>query len=107
MANPAHRSGSDEECDTGYSPLKDQTNRQPPLTIEEIKKGIFSTDFKEAFKATQAARKILSRERNPPIDVLIDAGIGKIFFKKFRYSEKNIKFENISHFACFTIYYLT
>jgi importin subunit alpha-2 len=66
---------SDEESDTGYSPLKDQTNRQPSLTVEEIKTGIFSTDFKEAFKATQAARKILSRERNPPIDVLIDAGI--------------------------------
>jgi len=66
---------SDEESDTGYSPLKDPTNRQPSLTVEEIKTGIFSTDFKEAFKATQAARKILSRERNPPIDVLIDAGI--------------------------------
>merc|ERR1712238_430119 len=66
---------SDEESDTGYSPLKDQTNRQPSLTVEEIKVGIFSTDFKEAFKATQAARKILSRERNPPIDVLIEAGI--------------------------------
>jgi len=69
---------SDEESDTGYSPLKDQTNRpdrQPTLTIDEIKTGIFSTDFKEAFKATQAARKILSRERNPPIDVLIEAGI--------------------------------
>ena len=57
------------------SPLKDQTNRQPSLTVEEIKTGIFSTDFNEAFKATQAARKILSRERNPPIDTLIDAGI--------------------------------
>jgi len=65
---------SDDESDSN-SPLKDQTNRQPSLSIEEIKSGIFSTDFKEAFKATQAARKILSRERNPPIDVLIEAGI--------------------------------
>ena len=65
---------SDDESDSN-SPLKDQTNRQPSLSIEEIKTGIFSTDFKEAFKATQAARKILSRERNPPIDVLIEAGI--------------------------------
>ena len=75
-------SGFVKTCDELVnSPLKDQTNRQPSLTVEEIKTGIFSTDFKEAFKATQAARKILSRERNPPIDVLIDAGIGKIFIK--------------------------
>jgi len=71
------KSGFVKTCDELVnSPLKDQTNRQPSLTVEEIKTGIFSTDFKEAFKATQAARKILSRERNPPIDVLIDAGIG-------------------------------
>jgi importin subunit alpha-2 len=67
---------SDDESDTGYSPLKDRTNAQQPLmTVDEIKTGIFSTDFKVAFKATQAARKILSRERNPPIDVLIEAGL--------------------------------
>ena len=77
-----YKSGFVKTCDELVnSPLKDQTNRQPSLTVEEIKTGIFSTDFKEAFKATQAARKILSRERNPPIDVLIDAGIGKIFIK--------------------------
>jgi len=61
--------------DEPASPLKDQTNKQPHLSLDEIKTGIFSTDFQEAFKATQAARKILSRERNPPIDTLIEAGI--------------------------------
>jgi len=61
--------------DEPTSPLQDQTNRHPTPTIDEIKAGIFSTDFKEAFRATQAARKILSRERNPPIDTLIEAGI--------------------------------
>ena len=48
---------------------------RPSLTVEEIKTGIFSTDFKVAFKATQAARSILSCEKNPPINALIDAGI--------------------------------
>ena len=48
---------------------------QPSLTVEEIKTEIFSADFKVAFKATQAARFILSCEINPPINVLIDAGI--------------------------------
>jgi len=67
---------SDDESDTGYSPLKDRTNaQQPSMSIDEIKTGIFSSDFKVAFKSTQAARKILSRERNPPIDVLIEAGL--------------------------------
>ena len=88
------------------SPLKDQTNRQPSLTVEEIKTGIFSTDFKEAFKATQAARKILSRERNPPIDVLIDAGIGKIFSLKSldtRRRTKNLKISPTLLASQFTI----
>ena len=40
---------------------------QPSLTVEEIKTGIFSADFKVAFKATQAARFILSCEINPPM----------------------------------------
>jgi hypothetical protein len=51
------------------------SNRAPLPTIKEIQIGIFSSDFKEAFKATQAARKILSRERNPPIDTLIVSGV--------------------------------
>ena len=37
------------------------------MSIDEIKEGIFANDYNVAFKATQAARKILSRERNPPI----------------------------------------
>merc|ERR1712112_566528 len=45
---------SDDESDTGYSPLKDRTNnQQPSMSIDEIKAGVFSTDFKVAFKATQ------------------------------------------------------
>ena len=50
---------------------------QPSLTVEEIKTGIFSTDFKVAFKATQAARSMLCK-KNPPINILIEAGIRMI-----------------------------
>merc|ERR1711962_1899930 len=82
---------SDDESDTGYSPLKDRTNAQQPLmTVDEIKTGIFSTDFKVAFKATQAARKILSRERNPPIDVLIEAGAVPHFIRLLEYPDLNV-----------------
>jgi hypothetical protein len=34
-----------------------------------------STDENEQFKATQACRKVLSRERNPPIDHMIRSGV--------------------------------
>ena len=65
----------DDDSDGPVSPLQDQSNRPAQLSMEEIQSGIFSTDYQVAFKATQAARKILSRERNPPIDTLIEAGI--------------------------------
>lgn len=61
--------------DEPLSPLGEQ-NRDAPLSQEEIQKGILeSTDLSVQFAATQAARKILSRERNPPIDDLINAGV--------------------------------
>ena len=47
----------------------------PLPSVEEIHSGLFSDDPNIQFGATQAARKILSRERNPPIDTLFEAGI--------------------------------
>ena len=59
-------------------PLQDSSNCQNQsnqlMTLDEIRAGVFSDDFNLAFKATQHARKMLSRERNPPIDSLIDLG---------------------------------
>ena len=37
--------------------------------------GINSGDENKEITATHAARKILSRERNPPIDILINANV--------------------------------
>ena len=54
--------------DEPTSPLQDSSNKIPMMSIEEIQENVYSSDFNTAFKATQAARKILSRERNPPID---------------------------------------
>ena len=47
----------------------------PQLSYEEIQNGIESTDPARQLQATQAARKILSRERNPPIDAMVNLGI--------------------------------
>ena len=47
--------------DEPTSPLQDASNKMPMMTIEQIKEDVYSADFNTAFKAVQAARKILSR----------------------------------------------
>ena len=61
--------------DEPLSPLSENKQAAPALSIEEIQNGIKSTDGHKQLQCTQAARKILSRERNPPIDVMINLGI--------------------------------
>ena len=61
--------------DEPLSPLQENKQPTPQLSIEEIQNGIQSTDPHRQLQATQSARKILSRERNPPIDVMINLGI--------------------------------
>lgn len=45
------------------------------MTIPEIVQGLQNADPTAKFVAAQNARKILSREKNPPIDSLITAGV--------------------------------
>lgn len=44
-------------------------------TLEEIIHGITSKDPCAQLSSTHAARRILSRERSPPIAALIEAGV--------------------------------
>lgn len=59
------------------SPLKESNCQSPQstMTIEEIFDGMRSADDQKVLAATQAARKMLSRERNPPIDIMVGHGI--------------------------------
>jgi len=61
----------------GLSPLKERQNNTPAaaMTLEEVKEGLFSSSPEVVFQATHNARKMLSKERNPPIDAMIEAGL--------------------------------
>lgn len=65
------------ESDEPGSPLQESNcqSQTISMTLEEIIEGVTSADPNVHLKATQAARRTLSRERNPPIDTMINSGI--------------------------------
>lgn len=69
------------------SPLKEYNGQSPvQMTIDEIVTAMNSTDCARQFAGMQSARKMLSRERNPPIDTMIGHGIVPIcirFLEKY------------------------
>ncbi len=60
------------------SPLQEinpQSPVMPSMSMDEIISSISSNDLGRQFAAVQYVRKMLSRERNPPIDVVINMNL--------------------------------
>ncbi|XP_016052614.1 PREDICTED: importin subunit alpha-8 [Miniopterus natalensis] len=56
-------------------PASEEGTKGVSLTLEEIINGVNASDPDLCFQATQAARKILSREKNPPLKLIVEAGL--------------------------------
>lgn len=61
--------------DEPTSPLQECNTSPVTMNAEEIMRGMMSHDEDQQLAATTSARKILSRERNPPIDLMIQCGV--------------------------------
>ncbi len=58
------------------------------MTMEEIVAGIKGTDTSLYFQSTQSCRKLLSRERHPPIDGIIESGVLPRLVKFLDYNDQ-------------------
>lgn len=65
------------EVDEPTSPLQESNGQQAAvnMTLDEIIDNLKSKDPMHQFAAVQGVRKMLSRERNPPIETVINMGL--------------------------------
>lgn len=61
--------------DVSTSPLQDYNIQSQFPSVEDIIEGMKSNDEEVQLRATQAARKTLSKEKHPPIDTMIKSGV--------------------------------
>lgn len=72
------------EINEPTSPLQESNAQSPepvPMTMDEIITNVQSNIPTNQFRAVQTIRKMLSREKNPPIDVVINTGLVPVLIK--------------------------
>lgn len=84
-----------EDDEETTSPQKENNNKQAvQMSMVEIISGIQGSDAAVQFTSTQQCRKLLSRERQPPINDIIEAGVIPRLIEFLDYNDRpDLQFE--------------
>ncbi|KAK0232998.1 armadillo-type protein [Armillaria fumosa] len=81
---PSTGADSDEEVSTGT---------WDPETADDLMSAVFSNDVEKQLDATTRFRKLLSKEKNPPIERVIECGVVPRFVEFLRTGTSMLQFE--------------
>jgi importin subunit alpha-2 len=88
-----------EPCEP-TSPLQESNSQSPSstsLAVDEIVSAIKSNSPALQYQAVQSVRKMLSREKNPPIDTIINLGLVPILIRFLDDFEKYVSLIFLIH----------
>ena len=77
---------------TGHH-IQSTNNAQLSTELPEMVKGVFSDQIDQQIQATTKFRKLLSKERNPPIEKVIETGVVSRFVEFLRSPHTLVQFE--------------
>ncbi|KAF2087851.1 importin alpha subunit [Saccharata proteae CBS 121410] len=86
---PGAALGAAPDSDDESSNIESQLNEELPQMV----KGVFSDQIDEQIAATTKFRKLLSKERNPPIERVIETGVVSRFVEFLRSPHTLVQFE--------------
>ncbi|KAL2114547.1 hypothetical protein VUR80DRAFT_4530 [Thermomyces stellatus] len=81
--------GAAPDSDDETAPTESQLNEDLPQMVA----GVFSNEIDQQIKATTKFRKLLSKERNPPIEEVIKTGVVSRFVEFLRSPHTLVQFE--------------